>query len=245
MEDKKTEELEKQYVKLIKDIRLNMIADISYADEEIISRINETPEIIKIRDKMTDTNLFMQAVLYDRMKLARYLAEQGADIHYESKSDWFSGNALNGAKSPEMAEWLLSLGLKIEKNLVQNINERLVPYDNPAIAATLHELPEMMRYWLNKEKDLFKDEPDFIDSLFATTVKNASFFNNNKMLTALISDDELYPYLKNEYSEGDTWNLKDTIKLNKRGLKTIEAEELQDRKNELLKILNARAKEFK
>lgn len=238
------EELEKEYVKLIKDIRLNMIANDSVSDEEIQKKISETPVIIKLKDRSSDTNLFMQAVLYNRMGLAKYLAEQGADIFFESKSDWFSGNALNNTETPEMAEWLLSLGLKIEKNIIQNIYERPVPYENPALVTALHEQPEMMCYWLKKEKELFADEPEYLEKLFFKTVSTASLSSNSHMLTPLISDDELYPYLKRVYAEGDTWDLKKTIKLQKYGLSKIEAAELQERKKELLKILNQRLKEY-
>ena len=163
--DKSIEELEKEYVKLIRDIRQNMIADESISDEEIQKKIAETPIIIKLKDRSSGSNLFMQAVLYNRMELAKYLAEQGADIFFESTSDLFSGNALNHAETPEMAEWLLSLGLKIEKNIIKNIYERPVPYENPALVTAFHQQPEMMCYWLKKEKELFADEPEYL--LFA------------------------------------------------------------------------------
>ena len=245
MDNKNMEELEKEYVKLIMDIRLNMIADESISDAEIQKKIEETPIIIKLKDRSSGTNLFMQAVLYDRMDLAKYLAEQGADIHYESTSDLFSGNALNNASTPEMAEWLLSLGLKIEKNLIQNIYERPVPYENPALVTAQHQQPEMMCYWLKKEKELIADEPEYLEKLFFETVSAASCSSGSYMLTPLISDDDLYPYLKRIYAEGDTWDLSETIKLQKRGLKAIEAEELQERKKELTKILNQRVKDLK
>ncbi len=244
MDNKSIEELEKEYSKLIKDIRLNMIADESCSDAEIQKKIAETPIIIKLRDRITRTNLFMQAVFFNRMDLAKYLAEQGADISFETETAGFHGNALNAAKTPEMAEWLLSLGLKIERNLIQNIYDRPVPYDNPAVVSANHSRPQMMRYWLIKEKELFADDSDYIDKLFFTTIDMASLHNSSFMLTPIIGDDDLFPYLKRVYAEGDFWNLKETIKLHKRGLKTVEAEELQDRKKELLKILNQRAKEL-
>ena len=243
MDNKNIEELEKEYVKLIKEIRMKMIANESCSDAEIIKKIAETPIIIKLRDRITRTNLFMQAVFFDRMELAKYLAEQGADIHFETETDGFHGNALNAAKTPEMAEWLLSLGLKIERNLIQNIYERPVPYDNPAIVSAIFSRPQMMRYWLIKEKEMFADDLDYIDELFFITIDQASCNNSSSMLTTMISDDELFSCLKRIYAEGNCWNLKETIKLHKRGLKIVEAEELQDRKKELLKILNQRAEE--
>ena len=238
MDNKNIEDLEKEYVKLIFDIRLNMIAVESYTDEEIQKKIAETPVIIKLRDRSSGSNLFVEAVSYGRMELAKYLAEQGADIHYESSSEWVQGNALNAAETPEMVEWLLSLGLKIEKNLTLKMPV------NPAVVHALHEQPEMMRYWLTKEKELFADYPGYVEELFSKTIDVAAANNSGDWLSFIISDDELYTYLKRDYSESDSWNLRQTIKLHKHGLKMVVSEELQDRKKELNKILNQRAKEL-
>ena len=238
MDNKNIEELEKEYVKLIFDIRLNMIAVESYTDEEIQKKIAETPVIIKLRDRSSGSNLFVEAVSYNRMELAKYLAVQGADIFYEASSDWVQGNALNAAETPEMVEWLLSLGLKIEKNLT--LKKPL----NPAVVHALHEQPEMMRYWLTKEKEIFADDPSYVEELFSKTIDVAAANNSGDWLTVIIRDDELYTYLKRNYSESDSWNLRQTIKLHKHGLKMVVSEELQDRKKELNKILNQRAKEL-
>lgn len=54
------------------------------------------------------------------------------------------------AHSPEQADYLLSLGIEIEKNLV--LRESFV---NPAIIAVKHNDKKMMLYWLNKQKVLF------------------------------------------------------------------------------------------
>lgn len=238
MDNKNIEDLEKEYVKLIFEIRLNMIAVESYTDEEIQKKIAETPVIIKLRDRSSGSNLFVEAVSYGRMELAKYLAEQGADIYYESSSEWVQGNALNAAETPEMVEWLLSLGLKIEKNLTLKMPV------NPAVVHALHEQPEMMRYWLTKEKELFADDPGYVEELFSKTIDVAAANNSGDWLSFIISDDELYTYLKRDYSESDSWNLRQTIKLHKHGLKMVVSEELQDRKKELNKILNQRAKEL-
>lgn len=238
MDNKNIEDLEKEYVKLIFDIRLNMIAVESYTDEEIQKKIAETPVIIKLRDRSSGSNLFVEAVSYGRMELAKYLAEQGADIYYESSSEWVQGNALNAAETSEMVEWLLSLGLKIEKNLTLKMPV------NPAVVHALHEQPEMMRYWLTKEKELFADDPGYVEELFSKTIDVAAANNSGDWLSFIISDDELYTYLKRDYSESDSWNLRQTIKLHKHGLKMVVSEELQDRKKELNKILNQRAKEL-
>ena len=238
MDNKNIEDLEKEYVKLIFDIRLNMIAVESYTDEEIQKKIAETPVIIKLRDRSSGSNLFVEAVSYGRMELAKYLAEQGADIYYESSSEWVQGNALNAAETSEMVEWLLSLGLKIEKNLTLKMPV------NPAVVHALHEQPEMMRYWLAKEKELFADDPGYVEELFSKTIDVAAANNSGDWLSFIISDDELYTYLKRDYSESDSWNLRQTIKLHKHGLKMVVSEELQDRKKELNKILNQRAKEL-
>ena len=238
MENKNIEELEKEYVKLIFDIRLNMIAVESYSDAEIQKKIAETPVIIKLRDRSSGGNLFIEAVTYSRMELAKYLAEQGADIHFESTSDYVQGNALNCAETPEMVEWLLSLGLKVEKNLT------LKKPVNPAIVHAMHQEPEMMRYWLTKEKELFADDSDYVKKLFSKTIDMAACHNSGDFLSVIISDDELYPYLKANYSEEDWWDPKQSIKLHKHGLRMVVAEDLQERKKELNKILNQRAKEL-
>jgi hypothetical protein len=62
-------------------------------------------------------------------------------------------------------------------------------------------------------------------------------------LEFIIRDEELYPYLKKDYSDGTGWNPKVSAKLRKQSLKLIEAEDLKPQVKELTKILTQRAKE--
>jgi len=235
----------KEYKTVMIGIR-KMILDENISDEEIRKKISENPETIPLKVAGIWDNYFVNAVLYDRMELAKWLAENGADIHLKVEPSLYNGNALNAAHTPEMADWLLSLGIKVEKNLEQNIRVRKTPYDNPAVVNAGHNDPVMMRYWLSKEKVLFADEPEYIESLFRTTISMASCMNSQNMLTLILGDDELYPYLKREFENiGDSWKPLESIKLAKRGLKTVEDETLADRKKELTKILNQKAKEIK
>ena len=99
-----------------------------------------------------------------------------------------------------------------------------------------------MRYWLTKEKELFAAETEYLEELFAKTVSTAAKINRSDLLEFIIRDEELYPYLKKDYSEGTGWNPKVSAKLRKQMLKLIEAEELKPQVKELNKILTQRSK---
>ena len=148
MDNKTIEEKEKEYAHLMMQIRTKFIWDKEKTDVEIWDKICETPEISTLKDRSSGSNLFIEAVCWDRMELAKKLMENGADIFYETNVDFVKGNALNGAQTPKMADWLFSLGLKPEKNLVRLQSERTTPYDNPLLKAVDHGNPEMIRYWL-------------------------------------------------------------------------------------------------
>ena len=169
------------------------------------------------------------------MELAKKLAENGADIFYETNMDLVQGNALNGAETPEMAEWLFSLGLKPEKNYVRLQSERTTPYDNPLLKAVDNSKPDMIRYWLVKEKEMYAGEQDYLDQLFRKMVQWAAIFNDPDVWSMFLSDDEVYPIVKNIFiTEQDP----EEIKGYRRVLKKVEAEELQERKVELTKALS-------
>lgn len=234
-------DLETRYLPIMDEIKI-MLNEKEITDEEIWKKISETPEIIKIRDKRSSNYLFMLTIPYGRIELAKKLAENGADVHEESTLPFYNGNALNGAETTGMAEWLLSLGVKVEKNLVQDPKERTTPYVNPAVNAASRNDAGMMRYWLTKEKALFADDPDYLEELFEKTISVAAKVNQNTLLEFIIRDEELYPYLKKDYSDGNSWNPKVSAKLRKQSLKLIEAEELKPQVKELTKILTQRAK---
>ena len=235
-------DLETRYLPIMDEIKI-MLNEKEITDEEIWKKISETPEIIKIRDKRSSNYLFMLTIPYGRIELAKKLAENGADVHEESTLPVYNGNALNGAETTEMAEWLLSLGVKVEKNLVQDPKERTTPYVNPAVNAASRNDAGMMRYWLTKEKELFADKPKYLEELFEKTISVAAKANRNTLLEFIIRDEELYPYLKKDYSDGTGWNPKISAKLRKQSLKLIEAEDLKPQVKELTKILTQRAKE--
>lgn len=144
---------EKYYLQIMDELK-KMMRDKAYADEKIYDKISENSEIIKMIDQRSGCNLFIHSVLCDRVKLAQQLAAHGANIHLEVKGSLYRGNALNVARTPECADWLLSIGVEIEKNLEQNSQERTTPYDNPAIVAAAHNDFMMLRYWLTKERSI-------------------------------------------------------------------------------------------
>lgn len=235
MVNKSIEEKEKEYARLMRDIRLEFIHDLEKTDEEVWEKICETPEIITLRDRSCGANLFIAAVCWNRMELAKKLAENGADIFYETNMDLVQGNALNGAETPEMAEWLFSLGLKPEKNYVRLQSERTTPYDNPLLKAVDNSKPDMIRYWLAKEKELYAGEPDYLEELYRKMVQWAAIFNNSDVWSMFLSDDEVFPIVKNVFS---TEQDPEEIKGYRRVLKKVESEDLQERKAELTKALS-------
>jgi ankyrin repeat protein len=232
---------ETRYLPIIDEIKI-MLGEKEITDEEIWKKISETPEIIKISDKRSSNSLFLLTIPSGRLELAKKLAENGADVNEKSTLPFFNGNALNGATTAEMAEWLLSLGLKVEKNLVREQENRTTPYDNPAVNAASRNDADMMRYWLTKEKELFAEEPEYLEELFEKSISVAAKANRSMLLEFIIQDEELYPYLKKEYSDGTGWNPKVSAKLRKQALKLIEAEELKPQVKELTNILTQRAK---
>jgi hypothetical protein len=235
MDNKSIEEKEKEYARLMRDIRLEFIHDSEKTDEEVWNKICETPEIIKLRDRSCGANLFIAAVCWNRMELAKKLPENGADIFFETNMDLVQGNALNGAETPEMAEWLFSLGLKPEKNYVRLQSERTTTYDNPLLKAVDNSKPVMIRYWLAKEKELYAAEPDYLEELYRKMVQWAAIFNNSDVWSMFLSDDEVFPIVKNVFS---TEQDPEEIKGYRRVLKKVESEDLQERKAELTKALS-------
>lgn len=233
---------ETRYLPVMDEIKI-MLREKDITDEVIWKKISETSEIIKIKDKRSSNSLFLLTIPSGRLKLAKKLADNGADVYEKSTLPFFNGNALNGATTTEMADWLLSLGLKVEKNLVREQDARTTPYYNPAVNAASRYDAVMMRFWLTKEKELFAEEPEYLEKLFEKTISAAAKANQSALLEFIIRDEELYPYLKKDYSNGTGWNPKVSAKLRKQALKLIEAEELKPQVKELTKILMQRAKE--
>lgn len=198
-------------------------------DEEILSRIKAMPEVIHAKLPST-ANLFLDSVLANRFEITKVLVEMGSDIQLKCKPDLISGNALNVAHSPEQADYLLSLGIEIEKNL--SVRE---DFWNPAIMAVKHNQKSMVLYWLNKQKVLFAEEKEFIDALINETIYQVTIRNQCDMLACIMADDELYQVMKEIYSKVDNMT---SVKLILGSLRQIKEEALEGKKKEVRKILN-------
>lgn len=213
----------------------SQLADAAVADEVILDKVREVPELLQAQ-LPSGANLFLAAVSRGRFELAKKVAAMGADIHWRCEASGIGGNALNAARTPEQAEELLAMGLEIERNLSLRL-----PCQNPAVTSASRNEPEMMRYWLQKQSQLFAGEPEYLQQLFYAAINVASIINQYNMLAVIIADDELFPLLREIYSREDTV---DSIKLYQSALRRIKDESLEPRKKELRKILNARKKEL-
>ena len=213
----------------------SQLADAAVPDEVILDKVREVPELLQAK-LPSSANLFLAAVSRGRFELAKKAAAMGADIHWRCEASGIGGNALNAARTPEQAEDLLAMGLEIERNLSLRL-----PCQNPAVTSASRNEPEMMRYWLQKQSQLFAGEPEYLQQLFYAAIRVASMLNQYGTLAVIMADDELFPLLKEIYSREDTV---DSIKLYQSALRRIKDESLEPRKKELRKILNARKKEL-
>lgn len=213
----------------------SQLADAAVPDEVILDKVREVPELLQAK-LPSSANLFLAAVSRGRFELAKKAAAMGADIHWRCEASGIGGNALNAARTPEQAEELLAMGLEIERNLSLRL-----PCQNPAVTSASRNEPEMMRYWLQKQSQLFAGEPEYLQQLFYAAIRVASMLNQYGTLAVIMADDELFPLLKEIYSREDTV---DSIKLYQSALRRIKDESLEPRKKELRKILNARKKKL-
>ncbi len=213
----------------------SQLADAAVPDEVILDKVREVPELLQAK-LPSSANLFLAAVSRGRFELAKRAAAMGADIHWRCEASGIGGNALNAARTPEQAEELLAMGLEIERNLSLRL-----PCQNPAVTSASRNEPEMMRYWLQKQSQLFAGEPEYLQQLFYAAIRVASMLNQYGTLAVIMADDELFPLLKEIYSREDTV---DSIKLYQSALRRIKDESLEPRKKELRKILNARKKKL-
>ena len=213
----------------------SQLADAAVPDEVILDKVREVPELLQAK-LPSSANLFLAAVSRGRFELAKKAAAMGADIHWRCEASGIGGNALNAARTPEQAEELLAMGLEIERNLSLRL-----PCQNPAVTSASRNEPEMMRYWLQKQSQLFAGEPEYLQQLFYAAIRVASMLNQYNTLAVIIADDQLFPLLKEIYAGEDT---ADSIKLYQSALRRIKDEGLEPRKKELRKVLNARRKEL-
>ena len=211
------------------------LSDKTVSNETIILQIKEVSELVRTK-LMSDENLFLESVFSNRFPVAIALSDMGTDIHRTFKGSIFKGNALNVAHSPKQAEWLLDHGVKIEKNLLLS-----QPFLNPAIMAAEHNDTTMLLYWLDKQKEIFADDAEYVQELYYAVIDMVSTMNQYNMLACVIANEELYNILKNIYSKTDDTS---SIRLYLNALKYIDDKNLDARKKELRKILNTRKKEL-
>lgn len=215
------------------EIKQRMISN--EVTEEVISEIEKVPELVQVI-LPSGSNLFLDAVLFDKLQVVKALVEMGADVHCKNEASAVSGNALNVAGTPKMADYLLEIGVEVEKNL-----QLSMPYWNPVIKAVHRNNEVMFQYWIKKEKELFKEDEKYIEELVYVAIEQVCTMNQYPMLSSVMKDDELYDIMKRIYSELD--NLL-SIKLYLGTLRRVTDETLEDRKKELRKILNGRKKEL-
>lgn len=213
------------------------LRDKTIPDEEIILQIREEPELVHAKC-LSGANLFLEAVIKNRFPVAKALCEMGADVHWTCKASMVNGNALNVAHSPQQADWLLEQGVEIEKNLSLSISK---PFKNPAIMAASHNDTTMLLYWLGKQRKLFADTPEYVGEIFYAAINMVSMMNQYNVLSCVIADDELFGILKEIYSQVDDAA---SIRLYLGALRHISDKNLEERKKELRKTLNARKKEL-
>ena len=211
--------------------------DKTISDEEIIRQIKEEPELVHVKC-LSGTNLFLDAVFWDRFSIAKALREMGADIHWTCEASMIHGNALGVARSPQQADQLLEWGVEIERNLSLLISK---PFKNPAIVAAEHNDTIMLLYWLGKQRGLFADDPGYVGEVFYAAINMVSMMNQYNMLACVIADDELFGILKEIYAQVDD---RESVRLYLSALRHIKDEGLDVRKKELRKILNAKKKEL-
>ncbi len=213
----------------------DQLSDKTIPDEAIISQIKEVHELVHTK-LPSGSNLFLDAVFWNRLPVAIALSDMGADIHWTCDGSMYNGNALNVVHSPQWAEQLLALGIGIERNLLLS-----KPFRNPAIVAAMHNDTTMLPYWLAKQKELFADDEEYVRELFYAAIDVVSMVNQYNMLSCVIEDDELFPILNDIYSKKDDV---ESIRLMLSALRYVDNKNLDTRKKELRKTLNARKKEL-
>lgn len=211
--------------------------DKTILDEEIIRQIKEESELVHVKC-LSGTNLFLDAVLWDRFSIAKALREMGTDIHWTCEASMIHGNALGVARSPQQADQLLEWGVEIERNLSLLISK---PFKNPAIVAAEHNDTTMLLYWLRKQRELFANDSGYVGEIFYAAINMVSMMNQYDMLACVIADDELFGILKEIYAQEDNG---ESVRLSLSALRHIKDESLDVRKKELRKILNAKKKEL-
>ena len=82
---------------------------------------------------------------------------------------------------------------------------------------------------------MYATEPDYLEELYRKMVQWAAIFNNSDVWSMFLSDEEVFPIVKNVFS---TEQDPEETKGYRRVLKKVESEDLQERKAELTKALS-------
>lgn len=202
--------------------------DKNITNEEILAIISEQNYVINM-ELMSTANLMIEAVLCNRFEVAKKLVDMGSDINWKCKASMINGNVLNVVSTPEEAEFFLKNGAEIEKNFKLNIS-----YVNPAIAAAGKNDLRMLEYWINKEKILFSDNMDYYNELCKAVVDMISNLNQRETLGYVISNDNLYAVLKENYKNITE---KKSVTLRRKSLNMVKNDEIKTRVEELKNIL--------
>lgn len=198
---------------------------------QIRSNVDAVTEILK-----SGSDLFLRAIWWNRFETAKLLAGMGADVHCRMEGSIIGGNALNVAHTREQAEYLLGLDIEIERNLKLSGT-----YRNPAIAAAMHNDRTMVSYWLDRQREIFAEDEEFVRELVRATIETISMMNQYDMLAHIMQDEHLFDALKEQYAMEDS---KELIKLELSALRQIKDAALAPRVKELCRILNARKREL-
>lgn len=202
--------------------------DKNITNEEILAIISEKNYVINM-ELMSTANLMIEAVHCDRFEVAKKLVDMGSDINWKCKASMINGNVLNVVSTPEEAEFFLKNGAEIEKNFKLNIS-----YVNPAIAVAGKNDLRMLEYWINKEKILFSDNMDYYNELCKAVVDMISNLNQRETLGYVISNDNLYAVLKENYKNITE---KKSVTLRRKSLNMVKNDEIKTRVEELKNIL--------
>lgn len=204
---------------------VNMIRNLEISDNEILGQIKEKSYLVEIK-LMSGRNLFMEAVDSGRIDLTKALKELGSDINLRCIGSGTCGNAMNLAKTNEMVEYLLEIGVEVIQCF--ELRENAV---HPVMSFASWNQIEMVDYWRKKEKSM-STAPGFIHDMDFAVAKQISMMNQHDGLEYLLKDDELYSIYMNEIRPEES---ADSMKFIRRALKELDNPDLADRIKEICK----------
>jgi hypothetical protein len=135
--------------------------DISLAMELIESN----PELLNCKTRSGGTLLHC-AVGYNHQELVEYLLDKGIDVNIESPASGEYGTAINSCMTVEMAEFLLSRGIK--PNLTMGDDK------NPLFFQLRRKNIKMIKFWFDYElKELSKKDGENLVKVIKATLDNS------------------------------------------------------------------------